>query len=69
MLLAGSTAAQAESVVTRIREHCAAQGPAWAGGPLGPSSGTVEFDAQESAEAFVCRADAAMYREKASRRR
>ena len=69
LLLPGSTAAQSEAVVTRIREHCARTDPAWIGAALGLSAGSVEFDGQETAHAFVRRADAAMYRDKRPRRR
>jgi diguanylate cyclase (GGDEF)-like protein len=67
LLLPGSTAAQAELVVTRIREQCARSDPGWARGSLGLSVGIVEFDAQEAASTFVRRADAAMYRQKVPR--
>ena len=66
-LLPGSSAAQSEAVVARIREHCARSDAAWVDGPLGLSVGIVEFDAHEAASAFVRRADAPMYRHKASR--
>ena len=68
VVLPGSQLAQAETVVARIREHCARSNPIWIGGPLGISAGIVELDAQETVVAFVQRADAAMYREKSLRR-
>jgi diguanylate cyclase (GGDEF)-like protein len=67
LLLPGSTAAQSVAVVQRIRAQCERTDPAWVGGPLGMSVGIVEFDAQESSEQFVRRADAAMYQHKARR--
>jgi diguanylate cyclase (GGDEF)-like protein len=68
VLLPGSSAAAAEAVVARIRAHCARQHGAWVVGPLAISSGIVAFDGQEPADAFLRRADAAMYRQKASGR-
>jgi diguanylate cyclase (GGDEF)-like protein len=69
VLLPGGTAGQSEAVVTRIRQHCAQSDPAWADGPLGLSVGIVEFDQRETAAALIRRADAAMYRHKASSHR
>lgn len=69
ILLPGSTAAQSETVLARIRVQCERTDAAWAEGPLGLSAGTAEFDGQESAAAFVRRADAAMYDRKAACRR
>jgi diguanylate cyclase (GGDEF)-like protein len=67
MLLPGSTSVQSETVVARIRAQCEHSDPAWAEGLLGISAGTVEFDGQEIAAAFVRRADAAMYARKTPR--
>ena len=67
VLLPGSTAAQSEAVVARIRAQCEHLDAAWAEGRLGISAGTVEFDGHESVQAFVRRADAAMYGQKAPR--
>jgi len=64
VLLPGSSAAQAEAVVTRIGEHCARAAPAWVDGPLGISAGIVELEPDEVASEFVRRADRAMYRRK-----
>jgi diguanylate cyclase (GGDEF)-like protein len=68
LLLPGSTAVQAEELMTRIRANCASLRPLWIGGLLGISAGIVEFQLQESLEEFVQRGDLAMYREKQSRR-
>ena len=51
--------------MARVRNQCLQSDPAWAAGPLGISAGIVEFDASETTEAFVLRADLAMYRAKA----
>jgi diguanylate cyclase (GGDEF)-like protein len=66
LLLTGSSAAQAEVVVTRIGEHCARSDPRWRGEPLGISAGIVELRPQEAASEFVHRADEAMYLKKRS---
>ncbi len=68
VLLPGTPAGQADGVVTRIRAHCAEADPLWVGGPLGISAGIVELAAGETADAFVHRADEAMYRHKQSRK-
>jgi diguanylate cyclase (GGDEF)-like protein len=67
ILLPGSTAAQSEAVMTRIRAQCERSDSAWAEGQLGISAGIAEFNGQESTQAFVRRADAAMYSRKAAR--
>lgn len=68
LLLPGSSAAQAETVIARIRAHCATTDALWRNGPLGLSAGIVELGGQESPADFVRRADAAMYRYKAAGR-
>jgi diguanylate cyclase (GGDEF)-like protein len=68
LLLPGSTAAQAEAVIERVRNQCEQADAAWTDGPLGLCAGIVEFDRHETAASLVRRADAAMYRCKASRR-
>jgi diguanylate cyclase (GGDEF)-like protein len=67
LLLPGSSAEEAEAVVTRINEHCARADPVWCGGPLGLSAGIVELGSEEGPTEFVRRADDAMYRKKGSR--
>jgi len=69
LILPGSAAGQANAVVQRIRTRCAEADPAWVNGLLGISAGIVELEAGEDAEAFVRRADEAMYRTKRARRR
>jgi diguanylate cyclase (GGDEF)-like protein len=66
ILLPGSTAAQSETVIARIRTQCERSDPVWAEGLLGLSAGIAEFDERESTHAFVRRADAAMYNRKAA---
>ncbi len=61
MLLPGSTLDEAVAVVQRIRVRCGRIGPAQ---PLEISAGACQLQAQESADDFVRRADAAMYAEK-----
>ncbi len=68
LVLPSSTAAHAETVVARIRSFCAAHDARWAVGAFEFSAGIVEFDGVESAPDLVGRGDAAMYRQKASRR-
>lgn len=68
VLLPGSTAAQSELVLTRMREICCRLDPAWTGGSLGLSAGIVEREGKEDPDGWVRRADAAMYRQKAARR-
>lgn len=68
MLLPGCTAHQSAVLVHRIRAHCRRANRAWAEGELDISAGIVEFDRQEDAAAFMRRADAAMYEQKAPRR-
>jgi diguanylate cyclase (GGDEF)-like protein len=67
LLLPGSRAAEAEAAVTRISGEGVQSASAWAGEHLGLSAGIVEFNARESANEFVRRADDAMYRSKRSR--
>ena len=69
LLLPASTALHAETVVGRIRTACASRDVRWAVGTFEFSAGVVEFDPAESASALVGRSDAAMYRQKASRRK
>lgn len=66
LLLPGSTAAQAEAVMARIRAHCAHAGALWRDGPLGLSAGIVTLEDRESPADLVRRADQAMYRQKAA---
>jgi diguanylate cyclase (GGDEF)-like protein len=68
LLLPASTRLDAETVVARIRSFCAARDARWAVGAFEFSAGTVELDPQESAQSLLNRGDAAMYRQKASRR-
>lgn len=68
LVLPSSTTAHADAVVSRIRSFCAAHDARWAVGAFEFSAGIVEFDFEESASELVGRGDAAMYRQKASRR-
>jgi diguanylate cyclase (GGDEF)-like protein len=68
LLLPGSSPAQAEAVLDRVRRACAGADMLWRDGPLGLSAGVVALGAQESAADFVRRADDAMYLHKRSRR-
>jgi diguanylate cyclase (GGDEF)-like protein len=68
LLLPGSTLAQAEAVMARIRAHCAQIDALWRDGPLGLSAGVVELGEQELPADFVRRADEAMYQHKAAGR-
>jgi diguanylate cyclase (GGDEF)-like protein len=61
MLLPGSTLAEAEAVVRRIRERCLHVGP---GAALELSAGACQLRANETVAGFVRRADAAMYADK-----
>lgn len=64
VLLPGSTSAQAESVVDRIRSHCSRTDTAWVDGALGLSAGIAVFDVRETGADFIRRADEAMYQAK-----
>ncbi len=66
MLLPGCSVAQANRLVERISASCSSQGDHWSEGSLGVSAGAVELQDNESHEAFVIRADKAMYLEKNS---
>jgi diguanylate cyclase (GGDEF)-like protein len=68
LLLPGSSAEQAEAVVTRIRDLCSQMDTVWVGGQLAISAGIVEFETHESAAGFVRRADRTMYLKKQSAR-
>jgi diguanylate cyclase (GGDEF)-like protein len=67
MLLPGSTAEQAQRVVTRVRESCFHSDPVWTQRSLDISAGVVEFAPGEGADSFLRRADAAMYEHKRRR--
>jgi len=68
ILLPGSSTRAAEIVVDRIRKRCAETDPVWFGTLLHVSAGFVEYLPSETTDAFVQRADAAMYRAKVHRR-
>jgi diguanylate cyclase (GGDEF)-like protein len=68
ILLPGSTTTAAEYVLDRIRKRCAESDPMWFNGTLNISAGFVEYSPQETVDAFVQRADAAMYSAKKLRR-
>jgi len=68
LLLPGSSLAQAEAVLSRIRQACAQADPLWRDGPLGLSAGIAELGDRESARDFMRRADEAMYRQKTAPR-
>ena len=67
LLLPGSSAADARTLVERVRSHCASQYPLWSAGLLGISAGQVEHAPGESVSALVQRADQAMYQAKQQR--
>ena len=69
VLLPGSRAAQAQGVVARIRHRCAFERWQDSGAALNVSTGIVERADEESFDAFVRRADAAMYASKRARSR
>jgi diguanylate cyclase (GGDEF)-like protein len=69
VLLPGSTGVQAEVVVARIRALREQLDAAWVATDLGLSTGIVAFDGAETPQDWVRRADAAMYQQKAARRR
>jgi diguanylate cyclase (GGDEF)-like protein len=68
LLLPGSTAAQAESVVARSQARCRLGDAVQSIGGVALSAGIVELGAAEDAHDFVRRADTAMYRHKNARR-
>lgn len=68
LLLPGTTLAQAQAVVHRLREHCASSDAVWTQGLLGISAGAVELGTDESHASLRSRADAAMYQHKRSSR-
>jgi diguanylate cyclase (GGDEF)-like protein len=68
LLLSASTRLHAETVVARIRSFCATHDANWVVGAFEFSAGIVELDPRESAQSLLNRSDAAMYRQKASRR-
>jgi diguanylate cyclase (GGDEF)-like protein len=68
LLLPSSTERQAEAVVERIRTFCADRNPLWAVGALDFSAGIVELAPDEASIELLRRSDAAMYRQKESRR-
>jgi diguanylate cyclase (GGDEF)-like protein len=68
ILLPGSSNQAAQVVLERIRKRCTEKDPLWFNGPLHISAGFVEYLRSESVDAFVRRADAAMYRAKKYRR-
>jgi diguanylate cyclase (GGDEF)-like protein len=68
LVLPGTTAVQAEAVVARLRSFCAVHDARWAVGAFDFSAGIVDYEADEPAASLLMRSDAAMYREKRSRR-
>ena len=68
LLLAGSSAAEASVVAARIAERLAARPVAPGGNPLTLSFGVVEIAPDESIDAALARADAALYEAKRSGR-
>ena len=69
LLLPSTLEAQAETVVARLRSFCAVHDPRWAVGAFDFSAGVVELETDDTAAALMTRSDAAMYREKNSRRK
>ncbi len=69
LLLPETSAAQADIVIARIRDHCAISDSRWRQGPLGVSAGIIVWQALESVDEFVRRADAAMFQAKQVGRR
>ncbi len=67
LLLPGSNAGQAESVLIRVKALCSQADPVWVTGPLAISAGVVELEGQESTRDFVRRADETMYHVKLAR--
>lgn len=68
LVLPSTTIAEADAVVARLRSFCAVHDPRWAVGAFDFSAGVVAFEADETPAALLMRSDAAMYREKDSRR-
>ncbi|HEY2561482.1 MAG TPA: GGDEF domain-containing protein [Caldimonas sp.] len=68
LLLAATSAEQAEVVVDRIRSFCAVHDSRWAVGAFEFSAGIVAFDPAESAQELLTRSDALMYRQKQTHR-
>ncbi|HEX4234378.1 MAG TPA: GGDEF domain-containing protein [Caldimonas sp.] len=64
LLLAATSAEQAEVVVDRIRSFCAVHDSRWAVGAFEFSAGIVVFDPAESTQELMTRGDALMYRQK-----
>jgi diguanylate cyclase (GGDEF)-like protein len=68
LLLPSTTKAQAETIVARLRSFCAVHDPRWAVGAFDFSAGVVELEPDDTVAGLMTRSDAAMYREKNSRR-
>jgi len=68
LLLPSTTKDQAEAIVARLRSFCAVNDPRWAVGAFDFSAGIVELEADDTAAGLMTRVDAAMYREKNTRR-
>ena len=68
LLLPSTTSRQAETIVARLRSFCAVHDPRWAVGAFDFSAGIVDLASEETAAALMARGDAAMYRDKTSRR-
>jgi diguanylate cyclase (GGDEF)-like protein len=68
LLLAATSAVQAEVVVERIRSFCAVHDSRWAVGAFEFSAGIVVFDSAETGQELLTRSDALMYRQKQAHR-
>ena len=68
LLLPATTKAQALAIVARLRSFCAVHDPRWAVGAFDFSAGVVELQSDDTAAALMTRSNAAMYRDKNSRR-
>ena len=68
LLLPSTMKAQAEAIVARLRSFCAVHDPRWAVGAFDFSAGVVELEPDDTVAGLMTRSDAAMYREKSSRR-
>jgi len=68
LLLPSTTKDQAEAIVARLRSFCAVHDPRWAVGAFDFSAGIVELEPDDTVAGLMTRSDAAMYREKNSRR-
>jgi diguanylate cyclase (GGDEF)-like protein len=68
LLLPSTTKEQVSAIVARLRSFCAVHDPRWAVGAFDFSAGVVELEPDDTAAALLARGDAAMYREKSSRR-